>query len=165
MSGKTIDVSETSPLHIRPARIEEWQLLTDICFRAKAYWGYPSEYMELWRDLMIVTPERINHDHYFVAEEAGLVLGYVALRRIDEERVELDDLFIAPEAIGRGIGRKLWAHGLCVAREFGFRLMEWDADPFAEPFYRHMGAEGIGFTQSALLSERILPRMRIELGD
>jgi hypothetical protein len=41
--------------------------------------------------------------------------------------------------------------------------MEWDAEPFAEGFYRTMGGEEIGRSPSAVDRTRSLPRMRLEL--
>jgi hypothetical protein len=41
--------------------------------------------------------------------------------------------------------------------------MEWDAEPYAEGFYRTMGGVEIGRTPSAAEEGRTLPRMRLVL--
>jgi hypothetical protein len=41
--------------------------------------------------------------------------------------------------------------------------MEWDAEPYAEGFYRAMGGVEIGRTPSAAEEGRTLPRMRLVL--
>ncbi|MBK8022518.1 MAG: GNAT family N-acetyltransferase [Chloroflexi bacterium] len=144
---------------VRRARPDESDFLTDLVFRSKAHWGYLPDYMETWRGDMLVTPEKIAAEDVYVYERGGVVMGYVALCHLDDETLELDDLFVAPEGIGHGIGRVLWEQAVAVGRRLGCRWMVWDADPFAEPFYRHMGAHSVGFAQSAYYPERILPKM------
>jgi hypothetical protein len=41
--------------------------------------------------------------------------------------------------------------------------MEFESDPNAEPFYRHLGAERVGTTDSELVPGRTLPLMRYAL--
>jgi GNAT superfamily N-acetyltransferase len=55
----------------------------------------------------------------------------------------LEDLFVRPEARGRGYGRRLLAHLAAIARERGCRRMEWSVLDWNEPaigFYRSLGA-------------------------
>ncbi|MCK6581214.1 MAG: GNAT family N-acetyltransferase [Anaerolineae bacterium] len=148
---------------LRRARLDESALLTDLVFRSKAYWGYLPEYLETWREEMRVTPEKIAEEQVYVYEQGGRVIGYLALRPLDPETMELDDLFVAPEGIGQGVGRRLWDQAVALGRSEGFRRMIWDADPFAEPFYRHMGAQTVGFKSSTYFPERLLPRMVYDL--
>jgi hypothetical protein len=51
-----------------------------------------------------------------------------------------------------------------IAAALGAGRMEWDADPYAVGFYRAMGGEEIGSTPSAAEPGRMLPRMRIAVG-
>jgi hypothetical protein len=41
--------------------------------------------------------------------------------------------------------------------------MELEADPFAEPFYLHLGAVRVGMSQSRTLPGRAIPLMRFAL--
>jgi GNAT superfamily N-acetyltransferase len=58
----------------------------------------------------------------------------------------LEDLYVAPEARGRGIGRRLMAHLATVAVERGwgrldFQVLDWNP---ARGFYRRLGIEHLG---------------------
>ena len=50
-------------------------------------------------------------------------------------------LFVEPDLIGTGCGRRLWEHAVATARDLGVDVLLLDADPNAAPFYRAMGAE------------------------
>jgi GNAT superfamily N-acetyltransferase len=55
----------------------------------------------------------------------------------------LEDLYVRPEARGRGIGRRLLTHLAAIARERGCGRMEWAVLDWNEPaigFYRSLGA-------------------------
>ena len=55
----------------------------------------------------------------------------------------LEDLFVRPEARGRGYGRRLLAHLAMIARERGCARMEWSVLDWNTPaigFYRALGA-------------------------
>jgi GNAT superfamily N-acetyltransferase len=73
----------------------------------------------------------------------------------------LEDLWVLPAYIGRGVGRRLFRHAASQARMQGADAFELDADPHAEAFYQRMGCRVIG----QRLSEwgRWIPRMRCDL--
>jgi GNAT superfamily N-acetyltransferase len=67
-------------------------------------------------------------------DEGGMILGYACLyghfastRAV--ETVLMNDLFVAPEARGRGIGRALIEASAAVARERGAAWLEWATAP------------------------------------
>jgi GNAT superfamily N-acetyltransferase len=93
-----------------------------------------------------------------VAEEDGAVVGFYSLAGEPPAGV-LDLMFVDPDHIRRGIGRRLWAHTVDTARGAGLVSFSLDADPFAEPFYLAMGAVRIGTSPSAVRPGRELPRL------
>lgn len=99
-----------------------------------------------------------------VAEQDGRVLGFATLEGSPPEGT-LGMLFVEPDAIGRGIGRRLFEHVTASARILGFKRLNIDADPHAEPFHLAMGATRIGFTPSGSIPGRILPLLRITLAE
>jgi GNAT superfamily N-acetyltransferase len=67
-------------------------------------------------------------------DEAGTILGYACLYWFFSslqavETVLMNDLFVAPEARGRGIGRALIEATAEVARERGAAWVEWSTAP------------------------------------
>jgi len=75
----------------------------------------------------------------------------------------MTDLWVEPDAIGRGHGRALWEHAVATVRERGFRELRVQSDPHAEGFYRAMGAERIGSQPSTVIPGRALPLPRLML--
>ncbi len=69
-------------------------------------------------------------------------------------------MWVEPDAMGNGHGRRLFEHAVAIARSLGATALELDADPNAVGFYERMGMERIGETPSTLIPGRALPRMR-----
>jgi GNAT superfamily N-acetyltransferase len=130
-------------LEFRRARSEDAPRLTEIAFVGKGYWGYPAEWMELWRHDLIVTTQYIRTEAVQVAEFAGEVVGFVGLSAGDEGR-HIEHLWLKPEYIGRGFGRKLFEEAAHVAWTEGVIKLFIRSDPNAEGFYLKMGATRIG---------------------
>ena len=141
---------------IRPAHPQETELLTGIALRSKAHWGYDPAFMRACVPVLTLTPARLLAERCFVAEEGGRVIGFGGLRTVGDE-AELTNLFVEPDAIGRGYGRCLWRHAVALACALGARRMRIEADPFAEPFYRAMGAARIGDAASEAIPGRMIP--------
>jgi GNAT superfamily N-acetyltransferase len=68
----------------------------------------------------------------------GRITGF-ATSLIAGNAVELDDLFVDPGWMRRGIGRALVADAVAIAREWGARRIEVTANPHALAFYRQAG--------------------------
>ncbi|MDA8354194.1 MAG: GNAT family N-acetyltransferase [Firmicutes bacterium] len=147
---------------IRRARVGEEKVLTDLAIRSKAHWGYDEAFMAACREELTMTPERMRHQ-VEVAVEADRIVAFIELVPEGEEGVmRLVSLFVDPAFMGRGWGRRLWERSVAIARGMGCRAMIWDADPFAEGFYRRMGGRRIEEVPSGSIPGRRLPRMRID---
>jgi GNAT superfamily N-acetyltransferase len=84
------------------------------------------------------------------------------LKKFDEMTVYLDDLFVEPAFIGRGIGGLLWRHAVDLAKTIGAKSLVFGADPHARPFYEHVGAVVEGYNLSTIVPGRKTPRMRYQ---
>jgi GNAT superfamily N-acetyltransferase len=146
---------------IRPATPADAGDLTALALEGKRYWGYPDAWLEAWRDLLTVTPDYVAGNVVCCAEdEAGRVAGFYALER-DGDRLRLESLFLAPSAIGHGLGRLLFEHAAQAARGLGAAEMLIEADPNAEGFYLRMGAHRVGEIVSRVTGvERVVPLLR-----
>jgi GNAT superfamily N-acetyltransferase len=150
-------------VNIRPARTSEASALTALALRSKAHWGYSAAFMAACRDELTVHEHDIREGRVVLADDGGAIAGFYALLPPDGDRCELDALFVEPAAIGRGIGRRLFAHAATTARAQGARRLEIQADPNAEAFYRREGAHTVGTRPSASIPHRSLPLMVLDL--
>lgn len=149
-------------MNVREARAGEAAVLSDIAFRSKAYWGYSEDFMRACRAELTYGPGDLECMYFALVEDPGIV-GFYALDRISADEVELDALFVVPEAIGRGYGRALVEHARRSARGMGARTIVIQGDPNAEPFYLAMGAVATGERESHSIPGRFLPTFAIRL--
>jgi N-acetylglutamate synthase-like GNAT family acetyltransferase len=152
---------------LRPARVDEAEALSALTRRSKQSHGYSDEFMARFMSVgdMVITPESISQNPVMVAEIDGRVAGFAHLKPLDHpDAVCLEDLFIEPDAQGKGVGRVLFDWALATAAERGYDWLEWESDPNAAGFYEKMGGEKIGETKSTLIEGRVLPayRMRVK---
>lgn len=149
--------------HLRPATEGDAPFLTELALRSKAHWGYDSEFMRDCRADLTVTPEFISSNVVFVIEENGNTVGFYSLERQSDTGVELMGLFVEPNVIGSGYGKQLMRHATVTARRLGFHDMIIKSDPYAEPFYKAIGATRVGEVESPVRPGRVLPLLRLEL--
>lgn len=76
-------------------------------------------------DLPDISPPR---GAFFVASSAGRPLGCVALRRTGSDRAEIKRLWVAPEARGRGLARRLMAAAEQKGAELGLSILRLDTN-------------------------------------
>ena len=146
---------------IRPGRSEEAARLKEIAISSKAYWGYPLQQVRDWADKGDFTPERLRELIVFVAEGNEQVVGWFSL--IPRGNLWwLEDLWIEPEWIGRGVGKQLFRHAADYAAGHGATRLEWEAEPNAVGFYERMGGT---YVRESAATEwgRTLPVMGVAL--
>lgn len=126
---------------LRAAGAGEAEALTDLVLRSKAYWGYDAEFLAACAPELRIRSCEVAGRRIVVAEDVpgGRVLGLASLEGAAPV-ARLGLLFVEPEAIGRGVGRRLYRDALGRAAGLGFRRLVIDADAHAAGFYRAMGA-------------------------
>jgi len=149
---------------VSPARPEECPDLTRIAHAAKAHWGYPAEWLRRWAPQLTIEPAALlRHEVRVLRDEAGRPRGFYALGRVGDEAT-LEHLWLDPAMIGRGFGRVLYQDAIAHARALGASRLTIESDPFAEGFYRRMGAVPIGRVAAHLDdTERWLPLLEVRL--
>ncbi|HEY7083287.1 MAG TPA: GNAT family N-acetyltransferase [Hyphomicrobiaceae bacterium] len=144
---------------IRLAVPGEAELLSGLCMRSKAHWGYDAQFLERASRSLQIDPAAIEAGRVFVANEAGGgVLGVADCCALPEPATfDLLHLFIEPSWLRRGVGRALFEAvcAWCVAQ--GGRRLLIQSDPNAALFYQRLGARPIGETPSDAVPERMLP--------
>jgi len=140
----------------RNALPEEADKLTVLTLNSKRYWGYPDEWMAMWTEDLTIMPEYIEKNMVVLAEENALLLGYVSIIehassqivRVGEHHISggffLDNLFINPSYIRKGIGEKLMNIAFDWCKEKQIEALYVYSDPNAKGFYEKMGATCLG---------------------
>lgn len=128
------------PLTIRPARPGEAGALSALCKRAKAHWGYDAEFLRLSDAALTIAPELIETGRVLVAEADGRIAGMASLAPLHGDTWDLLHMFVEPAAMRTGAGRMLFAAIAELARGWGGTLLSIQSDPYAEGFYRRLGA-------------------------
>lgn len=127
---------------IRRATAADAQDLTSLTDRSSDTWSYPTGFFDWAPDSSTVTPEEIASTPVHVLEGDGRILGYSSLSG-EPPTMTLEKLFVEPDEMGTGLGRRLWDHAATFARALGAETLLIDADSHAAPFYRAMGAEWV----------------------
>ena len=150
-------------MNIFRATPEHADELTRIALAAKAHWGYPERWMELWKPQLTFAPAYFEEHESWVAKlEDAPIAFYTLLER--DGIAWIENLWVSPEWIGKGVGKSLFLHAREVARQRGFQALQLEADPNAVGFYRHMGMKQVGERRSEIEGHpRILPIMELRL--
>jgi GNAT superfamily N-acetyltransferase len=146
---------------IRPAIADEQKTLKALQWRASL--SNPGDRKALLAHpvVMELPIQHIEAGDVFVAEVAGIVKGYAAICLRDDGELELDALFVEPDAWRQGIGLALVGHACSLARCRGAKSIYVIGNPHAEGFYLSCGFKLLGTQQMrfgiGLLLQRELP--------
>ncbi|MEY2488165.1 MAG: hypothetical protein QOC70_107 [Verrucomicrobiota bacterium] len=140
-------------MQIIRAKPEDAEALTEIAHAAKRHWGYPEHWIQSWREILTMRPQFIAANVTYSAMEDARAVGFYLLTT-ESDGLHLDHLWIAPHAMGRGIGRALFEHALEQTSKLGHRTLKIEADPNAEGFYLRMGARHVGVTVTNIENQR-----------
>ena len=152
------------PVLIVPAQSNHADKLTQITIAAKRYWNYPETWIQIWLPQLTITSEYISENEVWMAVIEGKPAAYYSLKQ-EADGLWLDNLWVQPEFIGKGVGKALFVHALERARQNNAATLRIEADPNAESSYDHMGAVRVGEKYRGEMDgqPRILPVMEITL--
>ena len=108
---------------------------------------------------LVLEPEGLAEGRTHVAEEGGSVVGFATWAETDGG-MELEDLFVDPNWMRRGIATALVTRIVDVLRSRGADTLEVTASPDALAFYRAAGFVDIGVTQTTFGSA---PQLQLKL--
>jgi GNAT superfamily N-acetyltransferase len=146
---------------IRDARPDEAPALAALQRRSADVW-------EEYRAQLAANPDAIEPPHRAIADgrvrvaadASGRLLGFSVVLPIRDGRCELEDIFVEPEWMRRGVGRLLVADLTARAAAAGASPVDVIANPNALAFYERLGFETTG-QASTRFGEA--PRMSLEL--
>ena len=150
-------------IRIRPADPKEADELTQIALAAKRHWGYPERWMEIWTPQLTFPPKYFEANESWVGVDNERTIAFYTL--LDNSGLAwIDNLWVLPEFIGKGVGKQLFDHAVELARGRGYKFLQLEADPNAVGFYEKVGMYEIGERHSEVEGRpRILPVMELKL--
>lgn len=162
--GSLLGLPATSVMQIRRAVAGEAEALSKLALIAKAHWGYERAQLQVWNSSLEISAESISARPTFVAELDGQVVGFYSLIP-SRDAWELDNLWVTPLFIRKGIGQALLMHAAQIAAERGATSILIDADPNAEAFYVACGATRIGAVSAPIADEsgRVRPQLVLSI--
>ncbi|MBV9195193.1 MAG: GNAT family N-acetyltransferase [Solirubrobacterales bacterium] len=88
----------------------------------------------------------------------GRIVGFITSVTLGNSVLEVEDMFVDPHRMRRGIGRQLMQDLVTTARRAGVARIEVTANPHAEAFYR-----SVGFVRTHELEMEFGPASRMQL--
>jgi ribosomal protein S18 acetylase RimI-like enzyme len=142
-----------SDVTLRPARRDDADALALIlraAFDDAMPWlpklHTPEEDRAFLRDVVLL------HDEVWVAEEAGVIVGFAAVGKRDGEDF-LQHLYVAPQFQGRGVGDALFAKAKRL-RPIGLKWWVFQRNERARRFYERRGAVVVALTDGSGCEEK-----------
>jgi GNAT superfamily N-acetyltransferase len=142
-------------MRIRLARIEERGALEDLQRRSSLALGEYRAQLEAHPDAIELPAKQIALGEVLVAEVDGELAGFAVILDQDD-RAELDGLFVEPARWRQGIGSALVDAAVHLARDRGLSLITVIANPTAREFY-----EKCGFAVEGEAQTRFGPAVRM----
>jgi GNAT superfamily N-acetyltransferase len=134
-------------IHIRPATVADAAALQPM-FAEHRRVDEEDEKVDRYRERLDSLVTNPGH-HIVVAEADGHVLGYAAAQDYgpalhrDWSIARMHDLWVSPDARGRGVGTALFeAVRTWAERQTRIRVLEWQSLEVAAEFYRKLGLSG-----------------------
>ena len=144
---------------IRRARIEEAADLEALQRRSSDVWAEYRDQLAAHPEAIEVPIDAIRDGRVRVAVDAeDRPLGFSVVLAPAAGACELDGLFVEPERMSVGVGRRLGADAAAGARTAGARRIDVTANPRAVGFY-----ERVGFRPGDAVRTRFGPAVRMHL--
>jgi GNAT superfamily N-acetyltransferase len=142
---------------IRRADVAERDFLRDLHRRSSLVWAEDRAPLEAHPEVFGVAADAIAAGRARVAvDEHGVVVGFVVVCDTPDGGCELDDLFVEPRLMRRGIGRALVDDAAARAVRAGHSHMSVVAHRRNFPFY-----ERVGFVAGEAVATRFGPAVRM----
>ena len=144
-------------LVVRAAGVGDLEVLRGVFRRASLSNAGDREVLLAHPDVLVWSGEAIAGGRVRVAVADGTVVGFATTVPIDAG-LELEDLFVEPDRMRRGVGRRLVEDVLDGARAEGVEHVWVTANPHAMAFYT-----AVGFVPAGTAPTRFGPASRLRL--
>lgn len=149
-------------IDVRDATPDDLTELAGI-FRRASLSNHADRAMLLAHPEFLLLPDDLltQRDTVVATRPDGERLGFASTRRLTDGALELEDLFVEPHWMRRGVARTLMAEIARRASHAGASRIEVTANTHAMPFYRSAGFEDAGEAQT---EAGPAPRMHLAVG-
>lgn len=120
---------------------EDAFLFGRIAKAAKAHWGYPQEWLDLWDKDLSFSTTFLNANTVFTLALEGKTIGFCVIIK-ESDGFAVEHCWLLPEHIGKGFGAQLLSHALALPI-FQNQVFQVLSDPNAVGFYQKFGFEVI----------------------
>lgn len=125
-------------MKISKSNDEEIPRINAIIAASKSIWKYDERYLKAAIPLLLINKDWISqHAGYSLYEDD--LEGFMGIEAIDDHW-HLEHLWIAPNSMRKGLGRKAIDYARELARNAGIQEIYLFPDPPAEGFYEKLGA-------------------------
>lgn len=107
---------------------------------------YTEEQIEAWAGRKFkpeLWVQAMDRDFIWIIENDSKVVGFGHLAVMDEDSCEVMGLYFIPQAVGHGLGKKMFQEFITVARQHHLKNIRLHSTVTARTFY-----ESLGFLQS-----------------
>jgi N-acetylglutamate synthase-like GNAT family acetyltransferase len=142
---------------IRYAEVQDRRALGNLHRRSSLVWEEDRPMLEAHPEVFGVAPEAIAEGRVRVAvNRDGQLVGFATVTVAEAGVCKLEDLFVEPEVMRRGVGSALVEDSAAAALAAGCRTMTVVAHPRNFPFY-----ESVGFVPFEAAPTRFGPAVRM----
>ena len=132
-------------VRVRTASLDDLPVLRDLYRRSSLSNPEDAEALLARPELLVLADAGVRSGWTRLAVDGGGgVLGFATAVPVDDGTLELDDLFVDPVAMGRGVGRLLVADVVERARREGVGRVVVTGNRRAVPFYERVGFVAVG---------------------
>ena len=141
---------------IRPAVLDDMEELSALFRRASLSNEGDRGYLLAHPEALVLSDNGIRQGRTRVAVEPdNEIVGFASWLVVDGV-IELEDLFVEPSWMRKGVGRALVLDAVAVARSHMFHRLEVTANPHAQAFY-----EALGFSVGQMVETDFYPGFRM----
>ncbi|WP_298119030.1 GNAT family N-acetyltransferase [Flavobacterium sp.] len=147
---------------IQPANTTDHEILTNITKKSKAFWGYSEDLLLVWDDALTITEDYITKNDVYKFSVDESIVGYYSYIIKDEHNIKLDNLFLLPQFIGKGLGNYLITDFLNRIQNQNYKRVYLESEPYAEGFYKKHGFTTVDKLET-VVKDRFMPVMELDL--
>lgn len=151
---------------IKDAQLVDLNNINNLMRLSKAHCGYEEKFLDRYMHKLGISEKYLEENSLQLLYIDSHLTGFYNLVTHVDDTLELDNFYIHPGHLGKGLGRKMWNH-CCSNVKQTFAKNEfivW-SDPHAEKFYLHMGCKKIGERPSPMAPDRYPPILKYTFSD